>query len=331
MFVDWVLTAQVPRLSRRLDQAVQGGRLHGRLLLDDRRSDGARDERVRGPSCHAWKHHRSRPRRGDARAARHIAAASSISRSRCRRCTSAAPSPARSSSTAIYNELMRQHPGGQSPDTFVHVEGPRLHDPVRDPGGAWASCSAPTSTSTAAGGPARRASRLRQSRHRGLDRRARPRPVDGGGHGAGRTAAAATTASSTRCLSDGEVQEGSTWEATLMASSLGARQHRRLHRQQRFPEPRPRRPRRIPHFYPLVEKFRRLRLGVRRDRRPRLRRRSARPSPAAAAAKPLMVIAQDRQGQGRQLHGERADLALPLAQQGRVRAGACSELEQVAS
>ena len=39
-------------------------------------------------------------------------------------------------------------------------------------------------------------------------------------------------------LSDGEVQEGSTWEAMMMASSLEARQPRRLHRQQRLPEPR---------------------------------------------------------------------------------------------
>ena len=31
-----------------------------------------------------------------------------------------------------------------------------------------------------------------------------------------------------------------------------------------------------------------------------------------------MVVAQDHQGQRRQLHGERADLALPLAQQGRI-------------
>ena len=75
------------------------------------------------------------------------------------------------------------------------VEGARLHDPVL-------SCSRSSACSSAgrsrrllhAGRPPRRASGLRQSRHRGLDRLARPRPVDGGGHGARRTRPATATA-----------------------------------------------------------------------------------------------------------------------------------------
>ena len=39
---------------------------------------------------------------------------------------------------------------------------------------------------------------------------------------------------------------------------------------------------------------------------------------ARKGGRPFMVGGQDHQGQGRELHGKRADLALPLAQQGRV-------------
>ena len=73
-------------------------------------------------------------------------------------------------------------------------------------------------------------------------------------------------------LSDGEVQEGSTWEAVLMASSLGLVQPRRLRRQQRLSEPRP-------HVgdasvvLSAGRKIRGVRLGMRRGRWPRFRGR----------------------------------------------------------
>ena len=70
--------------------------------------------------------------------------------------------------------------------------------------------------------PARRAPRLRHTRNRSLDRRARPRAVDGDGHGV-RGKRSNRIGNVYTVLCDGEVQEGSTWEATLMASSLKVR------------------------------------------------------------------------------------------------------------
>ena len=54
-------------------------------------------------------------------------------------------------------------------------------------------------------------------------------------------------------LSDGELQEGSTWEALMMASFRGF-QSGRPDRQQRFPEPRPHLCH-TPGFYPLRDKL----------------------------------------------------------------------------
>ena len=54
-------------------------------------------------------------------------------------------------------------------------------------------------------------------------------------------------------LSDGEFQEGSTWEAMMMAANLETRQPRRLHGLQRFRRPRADE-RRPSAFYPLTPK-----------------------------------------------------------------------------
>ncbi len=62
---------------------------------------------------------------------------------------------------------------------------------------------------------------LRQSRHRGLDRLARPRACRWWSAWRSPSAAASTDGIIYTVLSDGELQEGSTWEAILMASSLG--------------------------------------------------------------------------------------------------------------
>ena len=86
--------------------------------------------------------------------------------------------------------------------------------------------------------PARRPSRLRQSRHRGFDRLARPWPVDGGRHGAG----GARPQDRRHHLHRAQRRRGAG------RLDLGGRddgvlarllQHRRLRRQQRLPEPRP--------------------------------------------------------------------------------------------
>ena len=119
-------------------------------------------------------------------------------------------------------------------------------------------------------------------------------------------------------LSDGEVQEGSTWEAVLMASSLGLANIVAFVDNNDF-QSLGRTSETHPSFLSAGREVRGLRLGNGRDRRPR-RGGDLRRGHRAQRQKPLMVVAKTTKGKGRQLHGERADLALPLAQQG-VRAG----------
>ena len=109
-------------------------------------------------------------------------------------------------------------------------------------------------------------------------------------------------------LSDGEVQEGSTWEAVFDGIVAAARQHRRGGRQQRFSEPRPHlgNP---PELLSTERQVQSFRLGGGRDRRARFRsyfrgRHRTTRRPAVHGCR------QNRQREGRQLYGKRADLAL---------------------
>ena len=123
-------------------------------------------------------------------------------------------------------------------------------------------------------------------------------------------------------LSDGECDEGSTWEAALFAA------HHRLdnlvaivdyNKIQSFGTRRGgARPRAV------RRQVARLRLGGPRDRRPRPRR-----DPRRAVARcpstpggPTCVIAHTVKGKGVALHGKPAALALPVAGRGRARARA---------
>ena len=80
-------------------------------------------------------------------------------------------------------------------------------------------------------GQARRASRLRHAGHCGFDRFARPRPRHRCRSGLRREAEEDGHAGLLR-LSDGEFQEGSTWEAMLTAANLGLSNLVVLHGQQ---------------------------------------------------------------------------------------------------
>ena len=121
-------------------------------------------------------------------------------------------------------------------------------------------------------------------------------------------------------LSDGEFQEGSTWEAMMMAANLeldnlvAFMDYNDFGGLERMSDGHQ-------AFYPLVPKAEAFGWeAVEVDGHDEeamldavLGRRGGRP---------LLVDLPHRQGQGRLLHGERADLALSLAEQGRVPAGA---------
>ena len=78
-----------------------------------------------------------------------------------------------------------------------------------------------------------------------------------------------------------------------------------------------------PSFYPVVDKFRPSAGNAWRSTAT-TRRRSTTPSSSRKRRPAAHGDLQNHQGQGRELYGERAHLALPLAQQGRIRAGACA-------
>ena len=194
------------------------------------------------------------------------------------------------------------------------VEGPRLHDPVRDPRGARrADARADLDALLQAERPARL--------HPDYGNPGIEASTGSLGHGLSMVVGMAlaergrkTDGTIYTVLSDGEVQEGSTWEAMMMASSLGLTNIVAFVDNNDF-QSLGRTSETHPIFYPLVDKFARVRLGDRRGRRPRsagaIYRRGGEPQRQQAVHGRGR---QDHQGQGRQLHGERADLALPLAQ-----------------
>ena len=98
-------------------------------------------------------------------------------------------------------------------------------------------------------------------------------------------------------LSDGEVQEGSTWEAMMMASSLGCSNIVAFVDNNDF-QSLGRTSETHPSFYPLADKFQRLRLGDGRGRRARFGGDLSTRSPAASGDKPLMVVAKTIKGKG---------------------------------
>ena len=219
----------------------------------------------------------------------------------------------------IYHGLMRRNPDGKSPDTFLMSKGHgcMIQYVILEDLGVL-SRRGPRSL-LQAGRPARLPSRLRQSRHRGVDRLARPRAVDGSVGMALAERGRKTGGVIYTVLSDGEVQEGSTWEAMMMASSLGCSNLVAFVDNNDF-QSLGRTSETHPSFYPLAEKFEAFGWETAEV--------DGHDSAAVFEAvtsrkgdKPFMVVGQDHQGQGRQLHGERADLALPLAQQGGIRAG----------
>ena len=120
-------------------------------------------------------------------------------------------------------------------------------------------------------------------------------------------------------LSDGEVQEGSTWEAILMASSFGLSNLVAFVDNNDF-QSLGRTSETHPTFYPLLEKFQAFGWEtVEVDGHDATAVYDAvRGSPGRSA---LHGGRQDHQGERRQLHGERADLALPLAEPAGVSAG----------
>ena len=100
----------------------------------------------------------------------------------------------------IYNEFMREKAQpGKSPDTFLMSKGHgcMIQYVILEELGILSRADLDAYCTPR--GPPRRPSRLRQSRHRGLDRLARPRPVDGRSAWRSPSAAASATASSTPC------------------------------------------------------------------------------------------------------------------------------------
>ena len=219
----------------------------------------------------------------------------------------------------IYHGLMRRNPGRQVARHVRHVEGPRLHDPVRDPGGdrrAQPPGSRPLLQAGTVGSAAIPTTAIRASRHRPA------RWVTGcRWRSAWRwpNAAARPAAIIYVVLSDGEVQEGSTWEAVMMASSLGCSNSSRsstttTSRVSGVP------PRRI---HPSI-RWRRSSQAFGWETAEVDGHDSAAVFEAVTSRNGQQAVhgrRQDHQGQGHQLHGERADLALPLAQQEGIRAG----------
>ena len=117
-------------------------------------------------------------------------------------------------------------------------------------------------------------------------------------------------------LSDGEVQEGSTWEAVLMASSLhldnlvAAIDNNDLQSLGRTSVTHP-------SIYPLLDKFAAFGWETAEVAGHDFGRNLFR-CREPARRPPLHVGCKDHQGQRRQLYGKRADLALPLANSGRI-------------
>ena len=220
---------------------------------------------------------------------RHLAAGSA-------RCTSARAFSCTEIVDCIYHGLMRRKRDGTSPDTFLMSKGHgcMIQYVILEDLGVL---STPTSIATA--------SRTAGSAcHPDYGNPGIEASTGSLGHGLSMVVGMAlaergreTDGIIYTVLSDGEVQEGSTWEAVLMASSLGLRQHRRLRRQQRFPEPRP-------HLgdasvvLSAGRQVRGVRLGDGRDRRSRRRGHLRRRSPAAAAASRSWSCAKTTKGKG---------------------------------
>ena len=114
-------------------------------------------------------------------------------------------------------------------------------------------------------------------------------------------------------LSDGECNEGSVWEAAMFAAAQTARQ--RLRRSSTYNKLAGDRPQRRESWRSTRsrDKWRRVRLGRARGRRPRSRRAGRQLSIALpdGSGKPRRHHRAHRQGQGRLVHGRRQQLALP--------------------
>ncbi len=113
-------------------------------------------------------------------------------------------------------------------------------------------------------------------------------------------------------LSDGELQEGSIWEATMMASSLNLSNIVAFVDNNDF-QSLGRTSETHPNFYPVVDKYRAFGWECVEVPRPR----SGGDLRCGGEPRRHQAVhgrGQDHQGERRQLHGERADLALPLAE-----------------
>ena len=127
------------------------------------------------------------------------------------------------------------------PRRLPDVEGSWLHDPVRHPGGARRPVAQDLDDYCKPDG--------RLGAHPDYETPGIAASTGSLGHGLGMATGQAYAEKlkkhrwhrSIACSSDGEFQEGSTWEAMMMAANLEARQSRRLHGLQRFRRPRPHR------------------------------------------------------------------------------------------
>ena len=210
MFEELGADREVPRLSGRLAQAVRGSRLYRRLLLDDHRvrqlapispylSDGAVSRQTGRLDMTVDVRANGFDGRRRVGAAGAIVGASSTSRSRSRRSISASAYSCTEIVDCIYHGLMRPASGGNSPDTFLMSKGHgcMIQYVILEELGILSRER--SRCLLHAERPARRPSGLRQSRHRGLDRLARPWAVDGGRHGARRARPQDRTARSMPC------------------------------------------------------------------------------------------------------------------------------------
>ena len=215
----------------------------------------------------------------------------------------------RASTTAL---MRREADGGQFRRRVSDVEGTWLHDPICDPRTSWACCRARISTPIAS--PQAGSARIPTTERRA----SRPRPVRSATASASRSGRPSPKSSKKTDtliylrhvgrrvpggLDLGGDDDGRQSRSDNLVAFMDNNDFSGLER--------------------MSEGHRGVLSAGRERRRPSAGRRSrstattaapcSTPRSRAAAGEPLLVVCQDRQGQGRLLHGARADLALSLA------------------